>query len=90
MLADVQRIVGDTSYVPTDPQELAAKLFTTCYMATENSSTDTRSRAAELAKQVGRYCVFTLDSILTLNIWIVMFVQTQMSVYTVCHSASSF
>lgn len=55
VLADVQRIVGDTAYIPTDPQDLAGKLFTTCYMGTENSSQETRSRAAELAKEIGRF-----------------------------------
>ena len=55
MLADVQRIIGDPGYIPTDPQELAGKIFTTCYMGTENSSAETRTRAAQLAKQVGRF-----------------------------------
>lgn len=54
VLADVRRIVGDGAYTPSDPSELAGKLFTTCYMGTENSSEDTRSRAAELAGQIGR------------------------------------
>lgn len=55
VLADVRRIVGDGAYTPSDPSELAGKLFTTCYMGTENSSEDTRSRAAELAGQIGSF-----------------------------------
>uniref|UniRef100_A0AAY4EB57 Glutamine-dependent NAD(+) synthetase n=1 Tax=Denticeps clupeoides TaxID=299321 RepID=A0AAY4EB57_9TELE len=55
VLEDVQRVVGDTSYRPEDPQELCGHLFTTCYMATENSSESTYSRARELASQIGSY-----------------------------------
>lgn len=53
VLSDVRRVVGDESYSPRDPKELCGRIFTTCYMASENSSTDTRSRAQELASQIG-------------------------------------
>ncbi|KAI7814168.1 glutamine-dependent NAD+ synthetase [Triplophysa rosa] len=53
VLEDVQRVVNDSSYRPDDPRELCGRLFTTCYMASENSSQDTRSRANELASQIG-------------------------------------
>lgn len=53
VLQDVQRVVGDFSYRPEDPRELCKHLFTTCYMASENSSEDTRGRAKELAMQIG-------------------------------------
>lgn len=53
VLADVRRVVGDPSYLPADPKELCGLLFTTCYMASENSSHETRSRAQELASQIG-------------------------------------
>lgn len=56
VLADVRAIVNQTGYTPQEPQELCGRLLTTCYMASENSSGETRSRAAELAQQIGR-CV---------------------------------
>ncbi|KAK3533658.1 hypothetical protein QTP70_024032 [Hemibagrus guttatus] len=53
VLEDVQRIVSDGSYRPKDPRELCGRLFTTCYMGSENSSEDTRNRAKDLATQIG-------------------------------------
>ena len=54
-LQDVRRIVSDTQYTPSDPQELCGRIFTTCYMASDNSSRETCKRAADLAAQIGRY-----------------------------------
>ncbi|XP_035250990.1 glutamine-dependent NAD(+) synthetase, partial [Anguilla anguilla] len=53
VLSDVQQVVTDVTYVPTDPRELCGRLFTTCYMASDNSSQETRARAQELASQIG-------------------------------------
>ncbi|XP_058798642.1 glutamine-dependent NAD(+) synthetase isoform X2 [Phymastichus coffea] len=53
VLMDIRKIVGDPEYVPTDPKQLCNTLLVTCYMATENSSTETKSRAADLASQLG-------------------------------------
>lgn len=55
VLADVCRIVNDETYVPEDPREFCKRIFTTCYMASENSSQDTYNRAKLLAEQIGRY-----------------------------------
>ncbi|KAG9471780.1 hypothetical protein GDO78_022853 [Eleutherodactylus coqui] len=55
VLRDAQQIVGDASYVPRTPQELCGRLLTTCYMATENSSYETRDRARMLSEQIGSY-----------------------------------
>lgn len=55
VLEDVRRIVGNQSYVPTDAKELTGMLFTTCYMGSENSSAETKNRAAELAGQIGSF-----------------------------------
>ncbi|XP_014207604.1 probable glutamine-dependent NAD(+) synthetase isoform X2 [Copidosoma floridanum] len=55
VLADIRKIVGDPEYEPTDPKQLCNTLLVTCYMATENSSADTKARAAELACQIGSY-----------------------------------
>jgi len=55
-LQDMRQIVGDPTYTPTNPQELCGRIFTTCYMASSNSSEETSQRAADLATQIGR-CV---------------------------------
>ena len=55
MIQDARRVVSDMEYIPVDPQEFAGRIFTTCYMATENSSRETHNRAKELAGEIGRY-----------------------------------
>ena len=54
-LSDVRRVVADPSYKPSDPKELSNRIFVTVYMGTENSSIETRNRAALLAKQIGSH-----------------------------------
>uniref|UniRef100_UPI003AAE8758 glutamine-dependent NAD(+) synthetase-like n=1 Tax=Centroberyx gerrardi TaxID=166262 RepID=UPI003AAE8758 len=53
VLEDVRRVVGDESYRPQHPRELCGRIFTTCYMASENSSEGTSNRAKDLADQIG-------------------------------------
>ncbi|MED6265878.1 Glutamine-dependent NAD(+) synthetase, partial [Characodon lateralis] len=53
VLKDVRSVVGDDSYTPQNPKQLCGHIFTTCYMASENSSQDTCSRARDLAGQIG-------------------------------------
>uniref|UniRef100_A0A8P4GKK6 Glutamine-dependent NAD(+) synthetase n=1 Tax=Dicentrarchus labrax TaxID=13489 RepID=A0A8P4GKK6_DICLA len=53
VLEDVHRVVGDDSYRPQHPRELCSRIFTTCYMGSENSSEATCSRAKDLANQIG-------------------------------------
>lgn len=55
VLSSIRKIVSDPNYTPTDPKELCGRLFFTCYMATENSSTDTKARAKQLSHQIGSY-----------------------------------
>lgn len=55
VLTDIQSLVDENGYTPQDPQELCGRLLTTCYMASENSSRETHSRATELAQQIGSY-----------------------------------
>jgi NAD+ synthase (glutamine-hydrolysing) len=58
VIADARRIVGEaenSSYLPTDPAEFAGRILHTCYMATENSSKQTRERAQKIAEQIGAY-----------------------------------
>uniref|UniRef100_A0A8C9VDG2 Glutamine-dependent NAD(+) synthetase n=1 Tax=Scleropages formosus TaxID=113540 RepID=A0A8C9VDG2_SCLFO len=53
VLEDVRHVVGNAAYTPKEPRELCGRLFTTCYMASENSSQDTCNRAKDLAAQIG-------------------------------------
>nr|XP_054097179.1 glutamine-dependent NAD(+) synthetase isoform X8 [Callithrix jacchus] len=55
VLADVRTIVNQSSYTPQDPRDLCGRILTTCYMASENSSQETCSRARELAQQIGSH-----------------------------------
>ena len=57
VISDARRITGESeesNYIPTDARELCGRILHTCYMGTENSSTETRGRAKELAEAVGR------------------------------------
>lgn len=54
VLADVRRILADSEYTPSSPTELCNRLLVTCYMGTENSSKETRQRAAKFAAAIGR------------------------------------
>lgn len=55
VLDDVRKIVNDEAYTPKDPRELCGRVLTTCYMASENSSQDTRDKAKSLAEDLGCY-----------------------------------
>ena len=46
-LANVRRIAGESDYIPTDPSELCNRVLVTCYMGSENSSEETKTRAKE-------------------------------------------
>ncbi|KAJ1740461.1 glutamine-dependent NAD(+) synthetase [Coemansia sp. RSA 989] len=69
VLHDVRQCVGAAAgpdYVPESAQELASHLFYTCYMGTENSSKETRARAAHLAKAIGSYHVdLNMDTVVS-------------------------
>uniref|UniRef100_A0A1I8IBL7 Glutamine-dependent NAD(+) synthetase n=1 Tax=Macrostomum lignano TaxID=282301 RepID=A0A1I8IBL7_9PLAT len=53
VLQDLRRIVRDPQFLPGSPQDICSRLFTTCYMGSENSSSETRQRAEQLAKEIG-------------------------------------
>ncbi|XP_063800244.1 glutamine-dependent NAD(+) synthetase [Pseudophryne corroboree] len=55
VLNDVRQVVAEESYTPVVPRELCHRLLTTCYIATENSSSETRERARMLSEQIGSY-----------------------------------
>ncbi|SCU91513.1 LAME_0E12816g1_1 [Lachancea meyersii CBS 8951] len=67
VLADARKLSRkDSDWVPESPQELAGLLFYTCFMGTENSSKDTRSRSRELAKEISSYHVdLNMDSLVS-------------------------
>lgn len=48
VLYDVRKILCQSDYSPSDPMELCNRLLVTCYMATENSSTETKQRASQV------------------------------------------
>ncbi|XP_067946832.1 glutamine-dependent NAD(+) synthetase-like [Watersipora subatra] len=53
VIKDLRRILGDDTFVPTSPKQLCSLLFTTVYMASANSSEQTRCLASRLAAQIG-------------------------------------
>ncbi|KAI8072698.1 hypothetical protein BC940DRAFT_339223 [Gongronella butleri] len=55
VIEDARRLMGDENAELTDPRELAQRIFYTCYMGTQNSSTETRARAKSLADTIGAY-----------------------------------
>lgn len=55
VLNEVRIIVGQQNYFPSTARELCSQLLTTCYMATENSSSETKKRAEELSSQISSY-----------------------------------
>ncbi|KAB0799157.1 hypothetical protein PPYR_07037 [Photinus pyralis] len=66
VLSDVRRIVADGEYVPTHATELCKRMFVTCYMASENSSKETKNYAALLASQIGSYhMVISIDRVVS-------------------------
>ncbi|CAE6350078.1 unnamed protein product [Rhizoctonia solani] len=69
VIADARRMCGEpetSTYVPTDPREFTKRIFHTCYMGTENSSSDTRQRAKALSEAIGSYHVdLNMDSLVT-------------------------
>jgi NAD+ synthase (glutamine-hydrolysing) len=68
VIKDARTIIGepDSDYIPTDPREFSNRIFHTCYMRTENSGEETRTRAKDLADKIGSYhldvCIDTIVS----------------------------
>mmetsp|Transcript_17740 Transcript_17740/g.30170 ORF Transcript_17740/g.30170 Transcript_17740/m.30170 type:complete len:709 (+) Transcript_17740:307-2433(+) len=69
VIADCRRMTGhdpqESSYVPTDPAELANRILHTAYLGTSNSSQATNDFAATLGKQIGSYHItVNIDSVI--------------------------
>jgi len=69
VIADARRVAGeseDSQWIPTTPQEFSKRIFCTAYMGSKNSSSDTRKRAKDLARDIGAYHVnIDIDSVTT-------------------------
>lgn len=58
VILDARKITrAPADWIPTDPRELASKIFHTCFMGTENSSKETQARSAALASRIDSYHV---------------------------------
>ena len=55
VLVDLRRVTGEETFFPHTPHDIVSRLFHTCYMGTENSSVETRSRARRLGEKLGVY-----------------------------------
>ncbi|XP_077901528.1 glutamine-dependent NAD(+) synthetase isoform X2 [Ictidomys tridecemlineatus] len=89
VLADVQALLSQNSYIPQDPRELCGRLLTTCYMASENSSQETCSRARELAQQIGSHHIsLNMDPAVTAILGIFRLVTGKSPLFAV-HGGSS-
>jgi len=53
VLNDLRKIVKDEKFMPKSIQEIVGKIFFTCYMGSNNSSAETKKRAADLSKEIG-------------------------------------
>ncbi|CAL8582245.1 glutamine-dependent NAD(+) synthetase [Xanthoria parietina] len=69
VLQDARRIAAEadeSTWVPETPQELMNRIFCTTYMGSKNSSSDTRRRAKDLARDLGAYHVdIDIDTVTT-------------------------
>jgi NAD+ synthase (glutamine-hydrolysing) len=69
VVKDARRLGGepeDSLWIPKTPQELCNRIFHTCFMGTTNSSKETRSRAKELANDIGAYHIdLNMDTVVT-------------------------
>jgi NAD+ synthase (glutamine-hydrolysing) len=81
VINDVRRLCKepeDSTWLPSTPQEVAGRLFHTCFMGTENSSSETRGRAKELSEAIGGYHVdLNMDSLVSATTSLFSFVTSK-------------
>eukprot|EP00918_Siedleckia_nematoides_P064168 GHVU01139532.1.p1 GENE.GHVU01139532.1~~GHVU01139532.1.p1 ORF type:complete len:682 (-),score=68.81 GHVU01139532.1:5-1807(-) len=67
IIEDARRLAGlplDDPYIPTDAKEFCSRIFFTAYLGSKNSSEETKSRAAAVAKEIGaNHLALTIDDI---------------------------
>lgn len=54
-MADLRRVVRLPEFQPSKYQEIVHEVLVTSYLSTVNSGADTRSRAQQLADDIGTY-----------------------------------
>lgn len=63
---DLQFLTKDPDFNPEKPEDVANQIFYSSFMGTVNSSSETRSRAKELASRIGSYHVdMNMDSLVS-------------------------
>lgn len=56
VISDCRRLCAkEDDWLPSSPQEICNALFHTCFMGSVNSSSETRARAKDLARDIGAY-----------------------------------
>ncbi|KAJ8058664.1 hypothetical protein OCU04_012838 [Sclerotinia nivalis] len=69
VLEDLLRIVGeeeDSTWRPSNSQDIANRIFHTAYMGSTNSSSETRGRAKDLGEKIGSYHLdFNIDNVVS-------------------------
>lgn len=67
VLNDLRKIArSEDDWIPEKPQDIASKIFHTCFMGTENSSKETRGRSRSLSEKIGSYHVdLNMDSLVS-------------------------
>ncbi len=71
VLADVRKITRDSSFVPASHQDIANRIFYTCYMGTSSSGEATKSRAERLAHEIGAYHSYMqIDAAVKAVLWV--------------------
>ncbi|KAJ1922465.1 glutamine-dependent NAD(+) synthetase [Coemansia sp. S100] len=90
VLADVRCMCGeDSEYVPERAQDLAARIFCTSYMGTANSTSETRTRARNLAAAIGSHHIdVDMDTVVSAIVGLFALVTGQTPRYAV-HGGTS-
>jgi NAD+ synthase (glutamine-hydrolysing) len=71
VLADFRKITRDPSFVPSSHQDIANRIFYTCYMGTSSSGDATKSRAERLAHEIGAYHSYMqIDAAVKVVLWV--------------------
>jgi len=71
VLEDVRKITHEPSFSPSSHQEIASKIFYTCYMGTSSSGAATKSRAERLARDIGAdHSYIQIDAAVKVVLWI--------------------
>jgi NAD+ synthase (glutamine-hydrolysing) len=71
VLDDLRKITCDSSFVPSSHQDIANRIFYTCYMGTSSSGEATKSRAERLAREIGAYHSYMqIDAAVKAVLWV--------------------